>query len=101
MDPKVLGAVIQAARHFSATVIKVLSGYRHPKFNEYLQKKCRQVARYSRHTTGRAIDFALEGVDTNTLYQYLLKLKFGGVGTYPGSGFVHLDSGPVRTWKGL
>ncbi|MDX2368333.1 MAG: DUF882 domain-containing protein, partial [Colwellia sp.] len=25
-------------------------------------------------------------------------LKLGGVGYYPRSGFIHVDTGPVRTW---
>ena len=25
--------------------------------------------------------------------------KSGGVGSYPSSGFVHIDCGPVRAWK--
>ena len=26
--------------------------------------------------------------------------KLGGVGFYPESGFVHMDTGPIRTWSG-
>jgi uncharacterized protein YcbK (DUF882 family) len=29
-----------------------------------------------------------------------LMLAGGGVGYHPGSGFVHLDCGRVRQWKG-
>ena len=50
--------------------------------------------------TGRAIDIRLPGVRPSELYQAALTMKAGGVGYYPRSGFVHLDTGPVRTWRG-
>ena len=100
MDLSVLRTIVDAAMHFQVTTVKIVSAFRHPKFNEYLRKKCRQVARRSRHVLGQAIDFSLPGVPVDALYDYLLGLRFGGIGHYPGSQFIHLDSGPVRTWQG-
>ena len=77
---------------------EVLSGYRSPKTNAMLRKQTRGVARRSYHMTGQAIDIRLPGVSTRKLRNIALSLKRGGVGYYPKSKFVHIDTGPVRTW---
>lgn len=78
--------------------IHVISGYRSPKYNELLIKKGHRVARHSLHLTGRAIDIAFPSVELEEVRRAALDLRRGGVGYYPGDGFVHLDSGGVRTW---
>jgi hypothetical protein len=97
---ELLAGVIAAADHFEAREIHVISGFRHPKFNLMLTKKGREAARDSQHTKSQAIDFTLPGVDAGKLYKYALKQWKGGVGFYPVSQFVHLDTGKRRTWKG-
>jgi len=92
--------VIATALHFDVRGVKVISGFRHPKYNLSLVKKGREVARNSQHTEGNAIDFFLPGVPTRTLYDHLLAQHPGGVGFYPVSEFVHVDLGRKRTWKG-
>jgi uncharacterized protein YcbK (DUF882 family) len=47
---------------------------------------------------GRAIDIRIAGVDSRTIRDAALSMAQGGVGYYPGSNFVHLDTGDVRTW---
>jgi uncharacterized protein YcbK (DUF882 family) len=47
---------------------------------------------------GRAIDVRLPGVALADLRDAAVSLKAGGVGFYPGSQFVHLDTGRVRRW---
>lgn len=76
----------------------VLSGYRSPKTNEMLRRKTEGVARNSYHTKGRAVDIRMPGVDTRKLQLAAEKLRLGGVGHYISSGFIHLDTGPIRTW---
>jgi uncharacterized protein YcbK (DUF882 family) len=49
---------------------------------------------------GRAIDIRLPGCSTRKLRQVCLELKCGGVGYYPQSDFVHVDTGALRTWNG-
>lgn len=93
-------AVIAAARHFEVREVRVISGFRHPKYNLSLRKKGREVAKKSQHTEANAIDFFLPGVDTRKLYEYLLDAHPGGVGFYPVSQFVHVDLGRKRTWRG-
>jgi uncharacterized protein YcbK (DUF882 family) len=78
----------------------ILSGYRSPKTNDRLRKQRSGVAKSSYHIQGRAIDIRLPGVDTRQLRKACLNLKLGGVGYYPRYGFVHVDTGSVRTWNG-
>ncbi|ADH85247.1 YcbK family protein [Desulfurivibrio alkaliphilus] len=76
----------------------IISGYRSPAYNRRLLREGRQVAPRSLHLTGRAIDVRLPKIGAATLRRAALDLKLGGVGYYPRSGFVHLDSGPFRSW---
>lgn len=97
---ELIAGVIEAADHFGARQIHVISGLRHPKFNLMLAKKGREVARDSQHTRSQAIDFSLPGVAAAALYKHARKRWKGGVGYYPVSQFVHLDTGKRRTWRG-
>jgi uncharacterized protein YcbK (DUF882 family) len=56
------------------------------------------VASRSLHLEGRAIDVRLPGVALADLRDAALSLRAGGVGYYPGSDFVHMDTGRVRHW---
>ena len=76
----------------------VISAYRSPQTNARLRKRSRGVARNSQHLRGRAIDVRLEDVATATLRDAAIALGRGGVGYYANSRFVHVDTGPVRTW---
>jgi uncharacterized protein YcbK (DUF882 family) len=100
MDPRLIGAVVNAARHFSARRVDIVSGFRHPKYNLMLRKKGREVARDSQHTLGHAVDFRLPGVAVGALHRWAISRRMGGVGLYLDSGFVHMDIGPVRYWGG-
>jgi len=78
--------------------IHVISGYRSPEYNAMLVKRSRRAARHSFHVEGQALDFYIPGVKHRAIRQAALKLQYGGVGYYPRSGFIHLDSGPFRSW---
>lgn len=78
--------------------IHVICGYRSPFTNAHLRRNSRGVARNSLHMEGRAIDIRIAGVDTRTIRDAALSMARGGVGFYPGSNFVHLDTGDFRTW---
>ena len=80
------------------TPFHIISGYRSPATNEMLRRISTGVARSSLHTKGRAVDIRLPGYSTRRLRNLCMKLKAGGVGYYPKSDFVHLDTGPVRSW---
>ena len=63
-----------------------------------LARKSGGVATQSLHLSGRAIDIRLPGVATADLRKAGLGLQAGGVGYYPDSDFVHIDTGRVRYW---
>lgn len=80
------------------TPFHVISGYRSAATNAMLFKTTSGVARSSYHTKGRAVDIRLPGYSSHRLRNVCIALKSGGVGYYGNSDFVHLDTGPVRTW---
>src|SRR5262245_36539588 len=47
---------------------------------------------------GKAMDFYIPGVPLDKLREAGLRAARGGVGFYPSSNFVHLDTGSVRHW---
>lgn len=77
---------------------EVISAFRSLKTNAMLRSRSDGVAGNSLHTSGRAIDVRLGGRDTRRVRDAAIALGRGGVGFYPGSDFVHLDTGRVRTW---
>ena len=76
----------------------VISGYRSPATNEALQRRGGGVASHSLHLEGRAIDVRLADVALADLRDAATSLRAGGVGFYPESRFVHLDTGRMRRW---
>lgn len=77
---------------------EVISGYRSPKTNAALASTSSGVAKNSLHMQGMAIDVRLPGQRLSHLRDAAKSLKGGGVGYYPKSNFVHLDTGRVRYW---
>jgi uncharacterized protein YcbK (DUF882 family) len=78
---------------------EIISGYRSPRTNEMLRNSGGGgVAKRSLHMEGKAIDVRLTGVRTARLRKEALALHVGGVGYYPDSDFVHVDTGRVRQW---
>ena len=76
----------------------IISGYRSPSTNKKLRKKSKGVASKSMHLLGKAIDLRIPGYSTRKLRDVARKMKAGGVGYYPKSDFVHVDTGRVRFW---
>jgi uncharacterized protein YcbK (DUF882 family) len=77
---------------------EVISGYRSPATNEMLRRRSEGVAANSLHMVGQAIDIRLADVPLARLRGAALGLRRGGVGYYPASNFVHVDTGRVRFW---
>ncbi|MGD8784169.1 MAG: DUF882 domain-containing protein [Thioalkalispiraceae bacterium] len=79
-------------------IFHIISGYRSAKSNAHLRKNGDGVAKRSLHMQGRAVDVRLPSVKLKHLRQAALKLRAGGVGYYPKSNFIHLDTGRARFW---
>jgi uncharacterized protein YcbK (DUF882 family) len=78
--------------------IQIISSYRSPETNAMLRSRSSGVAQFSQHMLGNAIDFRIPGVPIAALRAAGLRLERGGVGFYPGSDFVHMDTGSIRHW---
>ena len=89
-----LANVMAATGQTSAVV---LSAFRTPETNAMLARTTFGVAENSQHLYGRALDvrFPTRLADAMVAAR---AMRRGGVGWYPYSGFIHLDSGPMRNW---
>ncbi len=77
----------------------VVCGYRSPLTNAQLHAEHTGVASNSFHIHGRAVDIRIERFDLRRIHNAALAMHRGGVGYYPGSNFIHLDTGTFRTWS--
>ena len=102
IDPKLLdllhelGGTLETDQPFH-----IISGYRSPHTNALLRGRGGEttgVASRSLHMVGKAIDIRIPGVKLDHLRGAARSLKLGGVGYYPASNFVHVDTGRVRFW---
>jgi len=99
IDPRLMDVLFVLQRRLdNFTPFNVFSGYRSPHTNAMLRETTNGVARGSLHMQGQAIDVNLPGTNLNTLHRAGIRLKSGGVGYYPSSDFVHVDTGRVRNW---
>ena len=98
-DPHLFDMLDALARRMgSKEPFQVISGYRTAATNAAKRRTDGDVARNSFHTRAQAIDIFLPDRSVKGLRYTAVKMAAGGVGYYPSSGFVHLDTGPVRTW---
>jgi uncharacterized protein YcbK (DUF882 family) len=79
IDPRLLDLAYRVQRHFGARSIRVLSAFRVPHGR-------------SNHGRGKALDLVIPGTSDDAVAQFVRTLGFVGVGLYPRSGFIHLDS---------
>lgn len=99
IDPALLDLLHRlAAVTSTAKPFEVISGYRSPKTNHMLRGNTTGVAASSLHMVGKAIDIRLADVHLPDLRGAAVGLRRGGVGYYPESDFLHVDTGRVRTW---
>lgn len=98
MDPKLLDLICATQawlRYYGYNgPIHVNSGYRTSKTNGNLEG----AAKNSMHLYGKAIDFRVPGLTPMQIAQIAAKFRAGGIGIYPTSNFIHLDTGGVRVW---
>lgn len=79
IEPRALDAIYRIQVHFDAQEVRVVSGYRTPHGGG------------SNHGKGRAIDVVIPGATDDDVAKFAREMGFMGVGTYPRSGFVHVD----------
>lgn len=99
MDPRLYDILHALSVSCGGDTFEIISGYRSPRTNNMLRRTGGGgVAKRSLHMDGKAIDIRLVGCDTARLRDAALELGAGGVGYYPESDFLHIDTGPVRSW---
>ena len=83
VNPRLADALYRIGRHFPGHRVEIFSGYRPRAFCNRTQ---------SRHMSGSAIDFHVEGIDNRVLVAFLRKTFHpAGIGFYPHGVHVHLD----------
>lgn len=99
MDPRLIDMLYFLRQDSSSSYpFEIISGYRSPKTNARLRRVSTGVAKKSLHMEGKAVDFRFPGVKLSKLRDKAKAMKVGGVGYYPNSGFIHIDTGNVRSW---
>ena len=99
IDPQLLDQLFELKLQTGSDgQFQVISGYRSPKTNQMLRQSTDGVAEGSLHMQGRAIDVRLTDIPTTGLHRAARDLARGGVGYYPRSDFIHLDTGSPRFW---
>ena len=102
IDPKLFDLLHELTVELgNDTPFHIISGYRSPHTNKMLQARGGSntgVASKSLHMVGKAMDIRVPDVKLKTLREAAADLKRGGVGYYPSSNFVHVDTGRVRYW---
>jgi uncharacterized protein YcbK (DUF882 family) len=99
IDPQLLVLLDRVSAQFGTNkLVHVISGYRSPESNQKLADTTNGVAKHSMHIEGKAIDVRVPGLALSSLHKAALNAGGGGVGYYPDSQFVHLDTGRRRSW---
>ena len=99
IDPALIDLLHALSRQLGTTQpIHVISGFRSPSSNLLLRQQAQGVAKRSLHMSGKAVDIRIPDCDLTRLRRAAMAQKRGGVGFYPDSDFVHLDTGRVRYW---
>jgi len=84
---------LQTLRNRLGKPLILRSAYRSPEHNRTVDGAPR-----SKHMDGTAFDIAMANHDPATFAEAALAVGFLGFGTYPRSGFMHIDLGPARQW---
>ena len=100
IDPRLYDLLedLTAAVGHPGAEIDVICGYRTPASNSFLRTHTVGVAKDSMHVRAEAIDIRIPGRRLTDVRNTALALGSGGVGFYPKSDFVHVDTGRVRRW---
>ncbi len=93
-----LSDVVRQQGHSGQIIL--LSGFRTPETTRFLQSRGIGASSNSYHMKRRAADVLFEGIPMTDVANIAEWLQVGGVGRYHGANFTHIDSGPIRTWRG-
>lgn len=83
--------------HYDRAPMKLLSGFRPPKYNQSLRDKGKIAAQSSMHIEGAAADIVFPSVLSVEIFPFIKSLNCCGVGYYHGNA-IHVDTGPARYW---
>ena len=75
----------------------MISGYRTPQDQPHA---ARARPSHSYHIKAMAADVRLKSRSVKQISGAAFACNGGGVGIYSRSNFVHMDCGPVRSWRG-
>jgi zinc D-Ala-D-Ala carboxypeptidase len=92
LDPDAMDK-LQALRTRLGRPLIITSAYRSPEHNRAVGGASRSM-----HMQGRAFDVRQENHDPGAFIEAARAVGFTGIGTYPRSGFIHVDNGPQRQW---
>lgn len=84
---------LQSLRERIGRPLIVTSAYRSPEHNRKVGGK-----KNSKHLDGTAFDVSMANHDPQEFEAHARSVGFKGFGYYPGSGFIHIDLGPARSW---
>lgn len=99
IDPRLMDILFVLQKRMDNTKpYDIFSGYRSHETNEKLRRMSFGVAKKSLHMLGQAVDLRLPGSDLGKVRKQAISLKAGGVGYYPESHFLHVDTGRIRQW---
>lgn len=100
IDPRLFDILYDLQQRVAdnSALFEIISAYRSPATNAMLRRTSGRVAKRSLHMSGRALDIRLAEMPTRVIRDAALGLARGGVGYYPRSDFLHLDTGQVRHW---
>jgi uncharacterized protein YcbK (DUF882 family) len=99
IDPQLLDLLDRIRRALDTSQpFNLISGYRSAATNAWLASQSEGVAHHSLHMYGMASDINVQGRSLALLQAVALAMRGGGVGYYPRSDFVHVDTGRVRRW---
>lgn len=84
---------LQRLRDLLGKPLLITSAYRSPAHNKRVGG-----AKRSKHLEAIAFDVRMENHDPHTFEAAARTVGFTGFGYYPKSGFMHIDTGPERSW---
>ncbi len=86
---------LQALRTKLGKPLILRSAYRSPEHNRSIKGE-----KNSQHLVGKAFDVSMENHDPHAFERAARAVGFTGIGSYPAreKNFIHIDTGPLRTW---